>query len=57
MIAHITYDVFIEGESGDKDEQGLCGVSRYGHDFDAFTKKGLEFRYYTATTRINTVRT
>ena len=45
MIAHITYDAFIMDGGGDTDDHGLCGVSRYGNDFDAFTKKGLEFRY------------
>ena len=44
MICHITYDVWIKGEGDEKDEQGLSGTSRYGKDFDAFTKKGLEFR-------------
>ena len=44
MISHITYDVWIKGEGDEKDEQGLTGTSRYGKDFDAFTKKGLEFR-------------
>ncbi|CAN0461842.1 unnamed protein product [Ascophyllum nodosum] len=45
MICHITYDVWIKGEGDEKDEQGLSGTSRYGKDFDAFTKKGLEFSY------------
>ncbi|CAN0422761.1 unnamed protein product [Ascophyllum nodosum] len=45
MISHITYDVWIKGEGDEKDEQGLTGTSRYGKDFDAFTKKGLEFSY------------
>ena len=46
MIANITYDVFIKGEGGDRNDDGLRGVSRFGRDLDAFTKRGLEFRYF-----------
>lgn len=44
MLNHVVYDVFVMGEKGDKNEDGLCGTSRYNNDLDAFTKKGLKFK-------------
>lgn len=44
MFNHVVYDVFIKGDDGDKDENGLRGTSRFKDDFEAFSKKGLEFR-------------
>lgn len=44
MFNHVVYDVFIKGNDDDKDENGLCGTSRFKDDFEAFSSKGLEFR-------------
>lgn len=44
MFNHVVYDVFIKGDEGDQDENGLRGTSRFKDDFEAFSNKGLEFR-------------
>lgn len=50
MFNHVVYDVFIKNEDSFKDKAtGLRGMSRFGSNCDAFTAKGLEFRYYYCT--------
>ncbi|CAM9472891.1 unnamed protein product [Ascophyllum nodosum] len=45
MMNHIVYDVYIKNTGDGKDEDGLSGTSRFGTDFERFTKKGLQFNY------------
>ena len=44
MMNHIVYDVYIKNTGDGKDEDGLSGTSRFGTDFERFTKKGLQFK-------------
>lgn len=44
MLTQVVYDVFITGDDGDKNDEGLRGTSRFEDDLEAFTKEGLKFK-------------
>ena len=46
MINHVSYDVYVKPRGAIDDVEGHRGTSRFRQDLDAFTRKGLKFRYW-----------